>query len=319
MRTERCRHPALIDSHQDLNSFRVIICVKGRTVKTIALVNSKAGSVGPDGANRLRQALGGVSLEHAEIVELDNSKSAEQLKWLEDEAPDLVIVWGGDGTHRSVLDTLGRRTSQLLLLPGGTMNILSKWLHGDHPWERVLWSVLGSPAPRILPAGRINDTHFFCAMIAGVPAQLAEIREDVRRGDIGRAIQDTGVALSGVHAMHLATSFGKDPEHVDRHFPPGNVVGALVGPLARNDRMEVARLELGSAWSALEFAWTSFVSGWRDRSDISMDTAEALQVRNIDDQDIPTMIDGEKISLGKSFGVTFVEEAATCLVAAQSH
>lgn len=158
--------------------------MKGEFMKAISLVNCRAGSVGPNGVDRMRHALSGVSLDHAEIVEFDHENSAEQLKWLQEEEPDLVIVWGGDGTHRSVLDTLGRRTSQLLLLPGGTMNLLTKWLHGGQPWERVLWSVLGSPAPRMLPAGRIDGMHFFCAMIAGVPAQLAQVREDVQ---IGRA------------------------------------------------------------------------------------------------------------------------------------
>lgn len=284
-------------------------------MKTIALVNSKAGSVGARGVDRMRQALKGVSLEHAEIVEFERHDSTGQMKRLQEEAPDLVIVWGGDGTHRSVLDTLGRRTSQILLLPGGTMNLLTKWLHAGQPWERVLWSVLGSPVPRILPAGRIDGKHFFCAMIAGVPAQLAEVREDVRRGDLGRAMQDTGIALSGVRGMHLATSFGKDLQHAASHFPPGNVVSALVGPLSTNERMQVARLELGSTWSALEFAWTSFVSEWRNRPEVSMQAAETLHVENVDGLDIPAMIDGEKISPGKSLTVTYIEEAATCLVA----
>jgi len=286
-------------------------------MKTIALVNSKAGGVGAHGIDRMRQALGRVSLDHAEIIEFERENSDEQLNWLQEEAPDLVIAWGGDGTHRSVLDTLGRRTSQILLLPGGTMNLLTKWLHDDQPWERVLWSVLGSPTARILPAGRVDGRHFFCAMISGVPAQLAEVREDMRRGDLGRAVQDSGIALSGFRSMHLATAFGTDPQHADGHFPPGNVVGALVGPLARNQRMQVARLELGSTWSALEFAWTSFVSEWRNRPDVSIEPADMLQVEAVDGLDIPAMIDGEKISPGKSLTVTFVEEAATCLVASQ--
>ncbi len=284
-------------------------------MKTIALINSKAGSVGPDGSRRLRKALAGVGLDHAEIVEFDRNRSDEQLKQLQDEAPDLVIVWGGDGTHRSVLDTLGRHSSQIVLLPGGTMNLLTKWLHGGQPWERVLWSVLGSPASRILPAGRVNGKLFFCAMVAGVPAQLAEAREDMRRGDIGRAVQDTGAAMDSVRTIHLATSFGKDRLHADGHFPTGNVVGALVGPLATQGRMEVARLALDSAWSALEFAWTSFVSDWRKQPGVLMQEADTLVVENVDGLAIPAMIDGERISGRTVLEITFVEEAATCLVA----
>jgi Diacylglycerol kinase catalytic domain len=288
---------------------------KGTSVRTIALINSRAGSVGADGARRMRSALSGVGLDHAEILEFDHDAADAQLRRIQEVAPDLVIVWGGDGTHRSVLDTLGRHSSQVLLLPGGTMNLLTKWLHGGRPWEHVLWSVLGSPKPRILPAGRVDDMLFFCAMIAGVPAQLAAAREDVRRGDIGRAIQDTGTALSSVHSIHLAASFGRDPGHPDEHFPTGNVVGALVGPLARNERMEVAWLSLESAWSALEFAWASFASEWRDRPGMLVRPADSLLVENVDGLDIPAMIDGERIAPRTSFKITLVEEAATCLVA----
>lgn len=287
-------------------------------MKTIALINSRAGSVGADGSRRMHSALGGVGLDHAEIVEFDHNRADEQLRQIQEDSPDLVIVWGGDGTHRSVLDTLGRHSSQILLLPGGTMNLLTKWLHGGRPWEHVLWSVLGSPSPRILPAGRVGDKHFFCAMIAGVPAQLAMAREDVRRGDLGRAIHDTGTALSGVHSIHLAATFGKDPAHPDGHFPAGNVVGALVGPLAKGGRMEVAWLSLESAWSALEFAWTSFASDWRDRPGMSIRTADSLVVENVDGLEIPAMIDGERISPRTSLKVSFVEEAATCLVTGSS-
>lgn len=284
-------------------------------MKAIVLINSRAGSVGGDGSRRMRSALSGVGLDHAEIVELDHNKSDEQLRRIQQEAPDLFIVWGGDGTHRSVLDTLGRHSSQLLLLPGGTMNVLTKWLHDGRSWEHVLWSVLGSPTPRILSAGRVDDMHFFCAMIAGVPAQLAIAREDVRRGELARAIQDTGAALSGVHTIHLAATFGDDPGHPAGRFPTSNVVGALVGPLARSGRMEVAWHSLESAWSALEFAWTSFASDWRDQPGLSIRAADSLVVENVDGLDIPAMIDGERIPPRASLRISFVEEAATCLVA----
>jgi diacylglycerol kinase family enzyme len=256
-----------------------------------------------------------VGLEHADIRELDHEHGSEQLSEIEKEAPDLLISWGGDGTQRAVLDRLGRHSSKILLLPGGTMNLLSKWLHGQHPWETVLWSVLASPQPRVLPAGKVGNNLFFCALLAGVAARFADAREDVRRGDFGRALQDTGAALDSVRKTHLATSFGDDSQHADHHFPSGNVVGALVGPLAANGRMEVVRSSLPSAISAIEFAWSTFTAGWRQRPDISIEPADVLIVENADGGDIPAIIDGEHIQAGSSLTVNFVEEAAACLVA----
>lgn len=284
-------------------------------MKTIALINSLAGSVGASGSRRLRSALAKVGLDHANIRELDRQDSKGQLKQIENEAPDLLIVWGGDGTHRSVLETLGRRTSQLLLLPGGTMSLLPKWLHGDKPWEEVLRSVLASPTTRSLSAGKIGESLFFCAMLAGIPARFAEAREDIRRGNLGRAMHDAGVALDSVRRTHLKASFGSDRRHTDHTFPPGNLVGALVGPLATNKRMEVVRSLLPSELSALEMAWTSFGSNWRARLDVAVEPADLLVVEDADGQDIAAIIDGECIEVGQKLQVTFVEEAAACLVA----
>lgn len=284
-------------------------------MKTIALVNSTAGSVGPSGARRLHTALVKVGLEHADIREFDRRNSKDQFDRIRDDAPDLLIAWGGDGTHRSVLEALGGQTSQLLLLPGGTMNLLPKWLHGDKPWEEVLWAVLASPTPRLLSAGKIGEKLFFCAMLAGIPARFAEAREDLRRGDLGRAMMDAGVALDSVQKTHLVASFGEGHRLADHCFPQGNVIGALVGPLAANKRMEVVRTSLPSGLAALEFAWTTFASDWRTKSNFAIEAADVLIVEDADGSDIHAIIDGEPIEVGQKVRVTFVEEAATCLVA----
>lgn len=287
-------------------------------MKTIALINSRAGSVGPSGARRLRKALKKVSLDHADIRELDLHDSAAQLRQIENEAPDLVIVWGGDGTHRSALEVLGRHSSKLLLLPGGTMNLLPKWLHGNQPWETVLWSVLAAPTPRILPAGKVGESLFFCALLAGIPARFAEAREDVRRGDFGQAWRDAGVALESVQTTRLAASFGKDRRHADHHFPIGNLVGALVGPLASNERMEVVRMNMPSAVAALDIAWSGFLTNWRQRNDVQYEAADTLLIKASDGDEIHAIIDGEQIHAGDTMEVSYIEQAAGCLVAARN-
>lgn len=287
-------------------------------MKIIGLVNSKAGSVGPHGHHNLRAALARSGHHHVEILEFDRSHSASQLEHLRREAPDLLIAWGGDGTHRSVLEALGTSESRILNLPGGTMNLLTKWIHGDRPWSDVLSTALETSVTRMLPGGTANGSLFFCAMVAGIPARFAEAREDVRRGDLGRALQDTGAALDGVRTIHLATSYGEDRSHADHHFHTGNVIGALVGPLALNGRMEVARAALPSAVSVLEFAWTTFVSNWRNQPGVTMHPAESLFVESTDGSEIPAMVDGENIAVGPSLEVSFVENAAACLVAART-
>lgn len=284
-------------------------------VKAIALINSMAGAIGPGGRDRLRRALAKVGLSHADIQELDRSNSKQQLETIAAASPDLVIAWGGDGTHRSVLETLGQRMSQLVLLPGGTMNLLPKWLHGEKPWEEVLWSVLASPRPRLLSAGKVDEQLFFCALLAGVPARLAEAREDLRRGDLGRALHDAGVALDSVGRTHLSGAFGEARGKADHPIPRSNLIGALVGPLANNGRMEIVRTLLPSGLSGLEQVWAGLSGAWRTRHGVQIESADVLVVEDEDGADIAAIIDGEHISAGRMIQVGFVEEAATCLVA----
>ena len=99
-------------------------------MKTIALYNPAAGSVTPDGGEKLRAALEEAGVRGADFLELDRANCETQLKELADANPDLLVVWGGDGTLRTALTVAGQ-TPNLLLLPGGTMNLLTKSIHGD--------------------------------------------------------------------------------------------------------------------------------------------------------------------------------------------
>jgi len=74
-------------------------------------------------------------------------------------------------------------------------------------------------------------------------------------GEFGRAMQDTSAAVDAAHHLQLTAETGAN----DR-LPPGNIIAALVGPLARTRRMDVAALNLPSAVAALSFAWTSIRS-----------------------------------------------------------
>src|SRR5688572_25556929 len=106
-------------------------------MKTIALYNPASGSVTADGAERLRAALEDAGVRGADLVEMNRDDCERQLKRLAGSNPDLFVVWGGDGTLRTALNLIGQ-TSNLLLLPGGTMNLLTKSIHGDKTWEDIL-------------------------------------------------------------------------------------------------------------------------------------------------------------------------------------
>ena len=281
-------------------------------MKTIALYNPASGSVTADGGDKLRAALEEAGVRDAELVELDRADFQTQLKQLSEASPDLFVVWGGDGTLRSAL-TLAGQTPNLLLLPGGTMNMLTKSIHGDKPWDTILKDVLASPKRTVIPAGKVNDEHFFCAMLAGAPARLAEARESLRRGELVKAAVEARAALETVGNLNLEARYRDGYSFERATLPPTSIIGVLVGPMARDAEMEVAALSEPTAGGALNIIWSSFISDWRSAPNVTIVPARSLVIEG--EGDIPVIIDGEAIEVGDTARVSYVKEAAQCLTA----
>jgi diacylglycerol kinase family enzyme len=285
-------------------------------MKTVALLNPAAGGVSPQGPELMKAALLKAGLSGAEIVTVDPDSCEDQLRTLASGAPDLFIVWGGDGTLRSALSTVGQKTPNLLLLPGGTMNLLTKSIHGDKPWDEIMASVVKAPRKTKLQAGKVSGGEvFYCAMMAGAPARFAEARESLRRGDIASVVTEARAALDTLQSVHLKTLYGEGAAPPAETLPTTSILGALVGPLSNSGRMEVAALEDANAIAALNVVWSSFISDWRSAPGVKVVVADRLVIESEDGDDIPVIIDGEAIEAGPRIDVEFVEEAAQCLTA----
>ena len=284
-------------------------------MKTIALYNPASGSVTANGGDRLRDALEAAGVRGAEVLEIDRSDGAGQLKTLAASNPDLFVVWGGDGTIRSALHVVGKTTSNLLLLPGGTMNLLTRSIHGEKAWDAVLKDVLSSPKRKMLPAGKVNHEFFYCAMLAGAPARFAEAREALRRGELVKAAAEARAAIETLGTLHLEASYRDGYTFERANLPSTSVIGVLVGPVAKESEMEVAALAEPTPGGALNVVWSSFISDWRNAPGVTVVPARSLVIES-GNGDIPVIVDGEAIEAGGTLRVHYVKEAAQCLTAA---
>ena len=286
-------------------------------MKTIALFNPNSGSVSADGGERLRAALEAAGVRGADILQTDGADFIGQLKSVAAQSPDLFVVWGGDGTLKAALETVGQATPNLLLLPGGTMNLLPKSIHGEKTWDQIINSVIASPKRKFLPAGKVNDELFFCAMLAGAPAHFAEARESLRRGELVKAAAEARVAMDTLNSLHLDARYGDGYSFDGGRLPTTSIIGAVVGSLTKEGKgMEVAALASPTAGGALNVVWTSFFSDWRSAPGVTVVPATSLEIGNDDGGDIPVIADGEHIQAGPKVRVSFIEEAAQCLTAA---
>lgn len=283
-------------------------------MKTIALVNPAAGGVDSDGLERMRAALESAGVRDADVVALDTADSDSQLAELAAKDPDMFVIWGGDGTLRAAMSTLGERTKNLLLLPGGTMNMLTKAIHGDMAWDAILARVIAEPRRRTIPAGEANGHLFYCAMIAGAPVRLAEAREAVRRGELVKAASEAKSALESMESLHMEAKF-RNGYDLGGKLPQTSMIAALVGPLSRGGGMEIAALSDLSAAGAMGLVWSSLVSDWRTAENVQIVEAQSLEINAEDGEDIPILIDGEPMQAGARIRVRYLPEAAQCLTA----
>lgn len=289
-----------------------------RQARVVAVYNPSAGAVGPDGENRLRQALEELNLTDAAISAFDRADPGGQFASIISQEPDLIIVWGGDGTHRRALIELGP-DRHVLLLPGGTANLLCRWLHGDMPWRDTLRTVLAAPLPRSVPAGLAGDAPFFCAMVTGAPAYLADMRESLRRWDLRQAFSRLTGALARGRDLHVRLHGDHQRIEADGLLRRANVIGARVGPLSRSGGMEAVFLSLPSALATLTHTWEAFRSGWRRMSGAQVLAVSSMELRSETVGGVLAVLDGEVLALPAAFDIIYRPHAASCLVALSGH
>lgn len=156
-----------------------------RFASALVLFNEKAGSVAPGDDEKLVDALKLAGVERYALVSAENISAK-----LFARAPDfdVVIVLGGDGTARAAASLAPEDAPPLVLLPGGTLNILPHALYGQLSWPEALSAALERGVEKRLPAGVVNEERFFVAAMFGAPTVLARAREAAREGNLLKAI-----------------------------------------------------------------------------------------------------------------------------------
>jgi diacylglycerol kinase family enzyme len=226
---------------------------------------------------------------------------------------DVLVVLGGDGTIRTAAEGCTEEGPCLIPLPGGTLNMLSRALYGDVSWEDALKNTLAAPSIRVLSGGRVADKQFFIAAIVGAPSLWAEARESIREGEIVDAIKKGGVAF---HHM-----FGTKVQYLIAEKIKGEAEAVvLICPLI-SERMsdseqalEAAVIDVESAAEVIGLATAAAFGKWREDRNIRLTKTKRVAVQS--NKDIPAMLDGERVNLGRSAEIDFVSRAVNVIVPA---
>ncbi|MBJ7500810.1 MAG: sphingosine kinase [Sphingopyxis sp.] len=120
----------------------------------------------------------GAPLVQATILPDDDLPSAATLK---DNDTDLLLVLSGDGTLNAAASKLETWDGAMLPLPGGTLNLFHKTLHGERGPEEILRDALAGKARSVHPPTILCDAgRAYIGVIAGPTTAWAEVREQFR-------------------------------------------------------------------------------------------------------------------------------------------
>ncbi len=226
---------------------------------------------------------------------------------LEAAGAHMVVVYTGDGTVNALVNNLAGWSGAVLVLPGGTMNLLAKRLHRSLALEGILDIVAGGGARRGRPACvRWKDGLAFADVLVGPGACWSEVRESMRSGAI------TEVAASAIDAIRQSAS--------------GPFVTAPGLRLARADGYALIELTPGEhgfqidgfyAEATLDYAqqaWAVLRHRFREGPHDRLGVAEAVELASIDGSPLACLIDGEPAECPSPFRFT-VEPCGVDLLA----
>ncbi len=225
--------------------------------RALILFNEKAGSVSAGDQEKLIEAAKAGGIAEYALVSPEKI-SRELFERVRDF--DVIIVLGGDGTARAAAELAPRDGPPLVLLPGGTLNILPRALYGERAWPEALAAALERGVVKRLPAGRANGELFYVAALFGASTMLVHAREAVREGKPITAWKRFRVALRRSFNRSLRARTGK--QRMQRVEALGVLLPSFSGGLEADD-LEWVRLDAGGV---LEFARVSIralTDAWR--------------------------------------------------------
>lgn len=274
------------------------------------IVNEKSGSVPEGGQLLLEEEIH--ALGHEIIFSSPGPCADDPGEWSESartSGAEILCVWGGDGTIAAVLQSAGSNLP-ILVLPGGTMNLLPKRLHdGQLDWRKVLQEVLAKPERLWISAGEVGGRRFYVAAIFGQLTKLGESREAAREGELLEAVE----ILTSPETLDIGAQMQIKVELADRtrNFP---ATAAAILP-SETGGLEIAVIAPDNHLDLAAAAMDAMVRGWRDGAHFHADNARSIGFRHAEGKDISATVDGEPCVPGPRFYVRYIPRAACVLVA----
>ena len=250
--------------------------------KTLLIYNKRSGSAAALDEEAVFNALHGggfqttatIILPYQDIPDRDQIVAA---------GFDAIAIISGDGTIASTYTAMAGWDGELLVLPGGTMNLLSKRLHGDRPVPDLLAALeKGGTQAQTTTVIRTEDGDVLTGLTCGSTTEWGTVREDLRQGNVEDILAKVPEAWTKTTENHSVFIEGSDKLYPSIFVEPVNSGKLNVTGIRADGARDM--LAHGVAWLKRDFR-----EGPRDELG-EMDT-----VTIIDESDdrLGLLIDGE--------------------------
>jgi len=253
--------------------------------KALLIFNEKAGSVTAGDGDKLVEAVKAAGIEQYAL--LGPEKMTPQV-FKRSVDFDIVIVLGGDGTARAAAELMPREGPPLILLPGGTLNVLPRALYGDLAWPAALEEALQRGVVRRLSAGKANGVPFFVGALFGAQAILARAREAMREGRFMAAWRGFRHYLRRSFARRLHA--GCDGKRLRRSEAIAVLCGAFAGD-AGAEGLEWVRFDAKNTIDLARLSFKALIQTWRQDKTVEISACVRGQIYS--PGVIPATLDGE--------------------------
>ena len=196
-------------------------------------VNSASGSYSEAGVAELAAAFAGAGRRVARTLSIPEDEAPSRAA-LEAAGVDTLAIYTGDGTANAIVTALSGWAGQVLVLPGGTQNLLAKALHGDASASEIV-AALGRGDLRAVRRElvRTSQGDGLCEVLAGPGARWSDVREAMREGDIGGVAATLGEAIGetagGTLVRIVDPELGKPEGYPAVRFHPADGLLAVDG------------------------------------------------------------------------------------------
>lgn len=200
-----------------------------------------------------------------------------------------LAVFAGDGTVSALLPPLEGWGGQVLVLPGGTTNLLAKMLHQPCETDPIIAAFAsGAARPEQRACVRLPGHTALCEVLAGPGAKWSDVREGLREGDVSTvastALEAVKDSAGGAAVLIAEPALGHPEGYAGVRIVPGS------------SGLEVDGYRSDGVADYLKQGLALLQRDFREGPHDELGSHPQLLCRSADGAPIELMIDGERVT-----------------------